>query len=187
MRFLLAISIWLFPVTVNAQDNELPGALDNPYVTAALEITDLIETGDIQINKDDAVAEIQRRLDASQGDFGNLEKALTPSFLSLSEINEVSDQLPPLEELPPVSMGVRLLIAGSVLDQVSELQELGVEPNVEGMLPILGPSLYITLASAALEVNAENPEPTIDVVAVRRGGIRFFSLGWPFCCSHDLR
>jgi hypothetical protein len=81
----------------------------------------------------------------------------------------------------PLTDGAYAVLLGSIVDAAPRLQEMGVEASPDALLQELELPLYLTLGAAQKEAADAGGE--IDAIAVRRGGVRFFSLGWPFCCA----
>lgn len=82
----------------------------------------------------------------------------------------------------PLSAGAYLLLIAGVVDASAELKKIGIEPTYESLLAALQFPLYLTLGAAEEEAKKNNRD-TIDSISIRRGGVWFFSLGWPFCCA----
>jgi len=82
----------------------------------------------------------------------------------------------------PLSMGARFVLAGGIVDAVPVLKEKGIQPTPEALERELAFPLYLTLG-AGQEVAKESGVAQLDAISIRRGGVWFFSLGWPFCCA----
>jgi hypothetical protein len=79
----------------------------------------------------------------------------------------------------PMTEGAYAVLLGGIIDAAPELAAEGIEPTPEALLEALRLSLYLTLVSA----QQEGSTGEIDSLAIRRGGLRFFSLAWPFSCT----
>ncbi len=73
-------------------------------------------------------------------------------------------------------------IMANVVDASDELQRQGIEPGE--LYEALQYSLYLTLGGAQLDAGLRN-QTSVDAITLKRAGVRFFSLGWPFCCADE--
>ncbi|WP_299724842.1 hypothetical protein [uncultured Tateyamaria sp.] len=181
LHFFGAMFSLLFVGPSFAQTTDIQEALGNPYVASALELVELMRSGDVAIDQDDLFAQILTRAEGARNSDLIIESQILSEVYDPTLLEQRFFSLPRVEEWPSISVGARMLVAASIIDVVDQLEEQGVEPSVESMLEAVGPSLYLMLASAADEASVEQPQ--IDVVSVRRAGVWFFSLGWPFCCA----
>ncbi|HEY7557152.1 MAG TPA: hypothetical protein VIH18_20310 [Candidatus Binatia bacterium] len=151
------------------------------YVNSVAAILDDWDNKKIKITKDEnLVAQFDTRLKdyAAKQQTNELEQLIPIDF-----IRKNWDALPEiLEPELPKTQGADWALLGSILDSVEEMQRRGIEPDIAKLTEELRLSLYLTLGAAQKEAQAAG-EKQIDVVAIRRGGIRFLSLGWPFCCA----
>jgi len=104
-------------------------------------------------------------------------------LIPLSFIQENWERAPDelVSELPLSAGGYAILLAG-ILDAADDLAAQGVAPTSDGLREALYFSTFITLAAAQTEAQQAG-DTEITATSIRRGGIYFFSLGWPFCCA----
>jgi hypothetical protein len=177
----LSLSAW------NARAQEGVSVTDalakNPYALAMLEVLDRWDSGTLEFSKAAAEPEFERRLDKYKA--LPSDRFVVERWFTVEEILDQWKQLP--DTLKPelkLSTGARLILAAAVVDKSAVLESF-VKPYPDELQSKLASSLYLTLAAAQQEA-LEQGKKVIDATAVQRAGVRFFSLGWPFCCADEF-
>jgi hypothetical protein len=180
-----ASSLWFADAL--AQEGKGPdpiGAIaENPYAQAVLQILDRWNSGELVLEKKYAAADFDARF-RKYSELGGENRFLIERWLPANEILDQWKELP--ETLKPeldLSPGAKLMIAATVLDKTEQLKPVA-PPEPDALQNALAGSLYITLGTAQKEAQ-EQGQKEIDATAVQRGGVRLFSLGWPFCCATE--
>jgi hypothetical protein len=181
--FFAAVAVFFAAPHARAQEQHPIEALsNNPYALTLFEILARWDSGALTLEKSSAAADFERRLE-NYGALPN-DRFVVERWFSREAILEQWYQLP--ETLRPelrLSAGAKLLLAAAVVDKSADLERF-VGPYADDLQAALASSLYITLAAAQQEA-LEQGKALIDATAVRRAGVRFFSLGWPFCCADE--
>ena len=165
------------------QENPISVVQEDPYARAILEILDRWNAGDLILDKKNATPDFEarfRRYVEPPPDNRFLVERWLPAQGIAAQWTELPEVLKPELDLTP---GAKLLIASTVLDKTKQLQSVA-PPNPDDLQKALASSLYVTLGTAQKEAQ-EQGKTEIDATAVQRGGVRLFSLGWPFCCATE--
>jgi hypothetical protein len=112
---------------------------------------------------------------------GQIEKIIPVEFVMENWDKRIPDVLVP--ELP-LSKGAQMILAGSLLDAAKLIGANNSDSKLEQLNNSIQFPLLITL-TAAQEEAKEAGDTEITAIAIRRGGLWFFSLGWPFCCAEN--
>jgi hypothetical protein len=156
---------------------------ENPYARAVLQILDRWNSGELVLDKKVAEADFDarfRKYSELAGENGFVVERWLPVNGILEQWKELPETLKPELDLSP---GAKLMIAATVLDKAEQLKPVA-PPDSDALQNALAGSLYITLGAAQKEAQ-ERGQKDIDATAVQRGGVRLFSLGWPFCCATE--
>jgi hypothetical protein len=174
---IVAVSVW-----GGAQAQELTD-FERQYADALVQVLISWEKGDIEFRRSDFADEFFGvRLDRFQQRQSqrDLEKIIPLDFIEANW-----DRLPEtVKSEQPLSRGAYQVLIGGIVDAAPQLLERGIEAKPAALVAELGFPLFVTLAAAQEEAKSAGTEQT-DSVAIRRGGLWFFSLGWPFCCAEE--
>ena len=171
-----------FSLEGNAQQ-EGPEKFADPYAQALMILLTDWNAGKIFLKKENVEDTFQKRLEVLVAKQASPEFTIEDLF-SAELIESRWKELPrELTRGLPLSNGARLMLAALVLDKSNRLKQLA-KPNSVDLLEKLGPSLYLILASAQKEALMSD-KTEIDTTSIQRGGVWFFSLGWPFCCADE--
>jgi hypothetical protein len=176
----LAVGLWLCVAANHAALAQFPNLTDQQkqYAESMTVLLDRWNDGKLKFEKTVAMQDVfAKRFDEFVGraSSGGIESVIPADFIQ-ANWKALPDTL---EKEKPLSNGATYLLVGAIIDAAPRLAEVGVNPDPDSLLGALEFPLYITLAAAQKEATGNE----VDSVAVRRGGLWFFSLGWPFCCA----
>ncbi|MCO5160030.1 MAG: hypothetical protein M9939_02760 [Mesorhizobium sp.] len=156
--------------------------LQTAYAEAAGSLFELWNKKEIKIDRTDFDKEFATRFEGflARQKSDPLESAISAEFIAMNSKILPNVLVPELQ----LSPGAKLTLIGSIVDAAPILSEKGIEPTVSSLQTALSFSLFAALG-AAQEDAKKSGDDQIEAVNVRRGGVWFFSMGWPFCCAID--
>ena len=185
LAVLAAFGVWCTEAVgqENQPSDPIKAIAENPYAAAVLQILDRWNSRELILDRKEAEPIFEARV-RKYVDPATENRFLVERWLPVNGIFEQWEQLP--QVLRPelaLTAGAKLLIAAAVLDKSEQLKSIA-PPDPNALQKALAGSLYVTLGAAQKEAQ-EQGKDEIDATAVQRGGVRLFSLGWPFCCATE--